>query len=326
MNETAESIRFRSNIGTDIVIANLISYTIELFVLILSIALTLLHCIISKLGSRFHPMLRTLLVFMSVGMLGIAVSRIITVPIRLNFGHTTSVSWMSTLDTVVINSHEVSIVLVNLAVFLIAIERMTIFILGSFFLCYKYRSDSVEMNVSYILTTTNLTGLMVNFLRKYVCVIGIISCFQIILWSNRRSQMYLINSNRALSTSYQCRENQSVVGLIVPVYFLLFVVRLCQFIFRIYSFSVGFALGALPVRILGHFFNLSKLRLKICSKIVKNQIFNKKQKLNFDLSQKAEKRYLFVATENVHHATASYTTLVHHTHCRLAHFPIHHFY
>ncbi|EYC27117.1 hypothetical protein Y032_0009g533 [Ancylostoma ceylanicum] len=71
------------------------------------------------------------------------------------------------------------------------------------------------------------------------------------------SQRYLTGSDHALSKSYQCRENISVVRLISPICILLFFTRFCQFVFRIYVFYVEVGLGAFLLRLLAHMYNIS---------------------------------------------------------------------
>ncbi|KAK6026471.1 hypothetical protein OSTOST_07573, partial [Ostertagia ostertagi] len=71
------------------------------------------------------------------------------------------------------------------------------------------------------------------------------------------SKRHLTSPNRALSTSYQCKENLRVVRLISPVYVLLFVTRLCQFAFRLYAYYFGTNLGAFLLRLFAHMYNLS---------------------------------------------------------------------
>ncbi|KJH44399.1 hypothetical protein DICVIV_09565 [Dictyocaulus viviparus] len=104
---------------------------------------------------------------------------------------------------------------------------------------YDERRHGTLVNVAYVMTVTNIVGMVLLRVTEY------------------RSHRHLTNTNPALSTSYQCRENLRVVRIISPVIVLLFITRLCQFGFRIYARFVSFLLGAFMFRLLAHAYNIS---------------------------------------------------------------------
>ncbi|KAK5986527.1 hypothetical protein GCK32_020946, partial [Trichostrongylus colubriformis] len=90
---------------------------------------------------------------------------------------------------------------------------------------HRETPQTTLMIISYAMTATNVTGLVLLRITEVL------------------SKRHLTSPDRALSTSYQCKENLRVVLLISPVYVLLFITRLCQFAFRLYSFYFGLNLG-----------------------------------------------------------------------------------
>ncbi|KAL6728655.1 hypothetical protein Aduo_010406 [Ancylostoma duodenale] len=271
-NLTAESIRYRQNVGIDMVLLNAFAYALEIVFLLLSLIIMTTYLVVSRLNRRFHSMLRILMNFMCFGMLVNSVFRTFMVPVRLFLGRDYGIPWVASVDNFCKTAQLATILQIDTTAFLISIERLiatmyirryehmfsslthkiglivflSIGLYGSSYYLFFARGDVYKespqdtlMSIGYAMIATNLSGLL--FLR----------ITQVL------SQRHLNGSDHALSKSYQCRENISVVRLISPICILLFFTRFCQFAFRIYVFYVEHGLGAFLVRLLAHMYNIS---------------------------------------------------------------------
>ncbi|WKX99115.1 hypothetical protein Q1695_014191 [Nippostrongylus brasiliensis] len=272
LNLTAESLRYKYNIGTDMVVLNMCVYVLEMILLFLSVITVTVYLIISKLNRRFHNILRVLMNLMCFGMLFNTIFRLFLVPMRLLFGHGSQVKWLDDLNAICQTGQLIAIFQIETTVFLISIERaiatrfirryeymfttrkhiivftttLVLLLYGTAFYLYVARGNVYEetpqttlLYVSYVMTASNLIG------------------FALLRFTQCMTRRHLNSPDKALSKSFQCHENLRVVRLVSPVYILLFICRICQFIFRVYVYYINYSFGAFLMRVLAHMYNVS---------------------------------------------------------------------
>ncbi|XGW17355.1 hypothetical protein V3C99_002173 [Haemonchus contortus] len=209
---------------------------------------------------------------MCLGMLFNSCFRIFVAPVRLFLGRGYKIPWVQKVDELCQVAQLIAILQVDTAALLISVERL---IATMFIRRYEHMFTSIEHRLIFttlliftlygasfylyigrgdvFLEANQITMIVMSYLMMATNIIGLV----LLRITQVLSKRHLTSPDRALSMSFQCKENLRVVQLISPLCILLFFTRLCQFGFRLYAYYVGIGWGAFCLRLLAHMYNLS---------------------------------------------------------------------